>query len=132
MFKRFARTIEVEVFPGRFVYRCGQQERCVPTRGHIRKVKNQEPPCLFEEQPTTNEYVPVSLFSSLPPEFQEDIVDVLGVFLLYGIRPFCRLVRPIIVFTGVERFRTGFGFEYAVFREAGKLLAFGENEVYFK
>ncbi len=132
MLKRFARTIEVEVFPEEFVYRYGGQERRVSTRGYIRKAKNREPTYLFEEQPTTNEYVPISLFSSLPSDLQEDVVDVLGAFLLYGLGPLCSLMRPIIVFAGVERLSTGFGFEYAAFREAGKLLALGAKEVYFK
>jgi len=130
--KRFAKTIEVEVFPEESVYRYGGQERRVPTQGYVRKVKNSEPSYLFEEQPTTNEYVPVSLFSSLPADLREDIIDVLGAFLVYGIRPFRSLIRPIIVFVGVERLKTGFGFEYAAFREAGKLLALGAKEVYFK
>ncbi len=129
MLKRFARTIEVEVSPEEFVYRCGERERRVPTRGYIRKAKYGEPSYLFEEQPTTNESVPVSLFSSLPRDLQGDIVDVLGAFLVYGVRPLCSLIRPIIVFTGVERLSTGFGFEYAAFREAGKLFAL---EVYLK
>jgi hypothetical protein len=132
MLKRLARTIEVEVFPEEFVYRYGERERRVPTRGYIRKVKGQEPSYCFDEQPRTNEYLPVSLFSSLPGDLQEDIIDVLGAFLVYGIRPLCSLVRPIIVFAGVERLSTGFGFEYAAFREAGKLLALGAKEVYFK
>ncbi len=132
MLKRFARTIEVEVSPEEFVYRHGEQERRVPTRGYIRKAKNREPSYRFEEQPATNDYVPVNLFSSLPRDLQEDIVDVLGAFLLYGLGPFCSFMRPIIVFTGVERLSTGFGFEYAAFREAGKLLALNEKEVYFK
>jgi hypothetical protein len=131
MLKRFARTIEVEVFPEKFVYRYGQQERCVPTRGYIRKVKDQRPAYLFAEQAATSEDVPVSLFSSLPPELQEDIVDILGAFLVYGVGPLCRFLRPVIVFNGVERLRTGFGFEYAAFREAGKLSAFND-EVYFR
>jgi hypothetical protein len=132
MLKRFARTIEVEVSPEEFVYRYGDRERRVPTRGYIRKVKNREPSYLFEEEPVTNEYMPVSLFSSLPSDLQEDIVDVVGAFLLYGLGPLCSFMRPIIVFAGVERLSTGFGFEYAAFREAGKLLALNEKEVYFK
>jgi hypothetical protein len=132
MLKRFARTIEVDVFPEEFVYRYAQRERRVPTRGYIRKLNGQEPSYCFDEQPRTNEYLPVSLFSSLPAELQEDIVDVLSAFLLYGIGPLCSLMRPIIVFAGVERVSTGFGFEYAAFREAGKLLAMGGKEVYFK
>jgi hypothetical protein len=129
MLKRFARTIEVEISLDEFVYRYGEQERRVPTRGYIRKAKCGEPSHLFEEQPTTNESVPVSLFSSLPRGLREDIVDVLGVFLVYGVRPLCSLMRPIIAFKGIERLSTGFGFEYAAFREAGRLFAL---EVYFK
>jgi uncharacterized FAD-dependent dehydrogenase len=130
MLEKFARTIEVEVFPDEFVYRYGGRERRVPTRGYIRKVKDSTPSYLFEEQPTTDEYMPVNLFSSLPADLQEDIIDVLAAFLVYGVRPLCSFVRPIIVFTGVERLRTGFGFEYAAFREAAKLFAFGDKGVY--
>jgi len=129
MLERFARTIEVEVFPEKFVYRHGQQERCVATRGYIRKVKYGDSSYRFEEQPTTNDYAPISLFSSLSADAQEDIVDILAAFLLYGLRPLCSLMRPIIVFRGVERLKTGFGFEYAAFREAGKLFAVN---VYFR
>ena len=132
MLKRFARTIEVEVFREEFVYRYGEQERRVPTRGYIRRVENREPSYLFEEQPMTNEHMRVSLFSSLPADLQEDIVDILGAFLLYGLGPLCSFMRPIVVFTGVERLSTGFGFEYAAFREAAKLFALGGKEVYFR
>jgi hypothetical protein len=132
MLKRFARTIEVEVSPDEFVYQYGGQERRVPTRGYIRKVKNREPSYLFAEQPVTDECMPVSLFSSLPADLQEDIVDILGAFLLYGLGPLCSFMRLIVVFTGVERLSTGFGFEYAAFREAAKLFALGGKEVYFK
>jgi len=131
MFRRFARTIEVEVYPEEFVYRCGQRERRVPTRGYIKKVKDSTPSYVFQEQPATKEYVAVSLFSSLPPDLQEDIIDVLAAFLIYGVGPLCGFVRPIIVLTGVERLSTGFGFEYAAFREAAKLFAFGDKGVYF-
>ena len=81
MFRRFARTIEVEVYPEEFVYRCGPRERRVPTRGYIKKVKDSTPSYVFQEQPATKEYVAVSLFSSLPPDLQEDIIDVLAAFL---------------------------------------------------
>jgi hypothetical protein len=47
-------------------------------------------------------------------------------------RPLCRsLVRPILVFKGIEHFDTGFGFEYAAFREAGAEIA-ADGEVYFQ
>lgn len=132
--KRFARTIEIEVSPEQFVFRCDRQEHRVPTRGYVKKVRGEEPSYAFELEPKSDAYVAISLFSSLHPEFQQDIVHVLGAFLLYGMRPLCggSLVRPVIVFKGVESFETGFGFEYVAFREAAKLFALGEQEVYFK
>jgi hypothetical protein len=131
LLKRFARTIEIEVSPEEFVYRYRGQERRIPTRGYIAKIKG-EGFCWSEEQ-ETQEYVPICLFSSVPPEFHADIVELLVAFLMYGIWPFCRtLIRPVLIFCGVERFATGFGFEYPAFREAAKAIALGEKEIYFK
>ena len=129
--RRFARTIEVEVSPEEFVYRYREQERRVPTRGYIKHIPGEIPSYVFREQPKTNEYVPVSLFFSLPADARKDIVDVLAAFITFGVRPLTSIMRPILVFRGIERFETEFGFEYAAFREAGKLVAC-EEEVHFK
>jgi len=132
--RRFARTIEIEHSPEQFVFRCGRQEHRVLTRGYMKKLGGGEPSYAFELEPGSDAYVPVNLFSSLHPDFQQDIVHVLGAFPLYGVTPLCRgnLMRPIIIFRNVESLETGFGFEYAAFREAAKLFALGGEEVYFK
>ncbi len=65
--KRFARTIEIEVSPEQFMFRCGRQEHRVPTRGYIKKVGG-IPSYDFQEQPKTTEYMPIDLFSSLPAD----------------------------------------------------------------
>jgi len=134
MLERFARTIEVDVSPDEFVYRYGERERRVPTRGYLRKLEGPGGSYEFDEAQKTGQHIAVSLFSSLPVEFRADITEVLGAFILYGIQPLCRgtPIRPILVYQGIDRFETGFAFEYGVFREAGKLIALGDKAVYFK
>lgn len=134
--KRLARTIEIDVAPDRFVFRYGTEERSVPTQGHIRKVRHDPPEYCFDEERQKDADTPISLFAPLPPDLQEDFVYVLDAFLRYGIRhsigPVVNPIRlrPIVVFTGIERFETKWGFEYAVFKEAAKLFALEDKEVY--
>ncbi|MBN1361066.1 MAG: hypothetical protein JW993_10755 [Sedimentisphaerales bacterium] len=136
--KRFAKTIEIEVSPEAFVFRCKGEPIRIATHGYLRRLKSGVPPYEFGEEPGTSVCTPISLFSSLPREFHEDIVEVLAAFILYGItrlfkeKPNRSIVRPILLFRGIERFETGFGFEYAVFRAAGSMLALGATEVYFE
>jgi hypothetical protein len=120
---RFAKTIEIDVSLEEFVYRREDQEHRVATRGYIRKVKREEPSYEFDTELKTVADVPVCLFSSLPPEYRPDMTEILAAFLLYGISPLCHrnLIRPILVFKGIERFGMAFGFEYAAFRQAGEM-----------
>jgi hypothetical protein len=133
MIERFIPRIEIEVFRDRFVFRNGRQERVVPTRGYIKREKNHPRSYVFDEQPVSNEHRQISLFDSLPGDLQPDVVEILTSFLMCGIRPLCTgpigsWMRPVIVFTGVERFATGFGFEYAAFRAAAGHLAFDDGK----
>ena len=134
--KRFAKTIEIDVAPDRFVFRCGTKERAVPTQGYIRKIRNDPLEYCFDEERHKDADTPISLFAPLPADLQEDFVHVLDAFLLYGVRhaigPRPNPIRPIVVFTGIERFETKWGFEYAVFNEAAKLFALQEKEVYIR
>jgi hypothetical protein len=132
--RRLARTIDIEVGPECFIFRCGQRENRVSTSGYIRKVARQEPPYLFDLERKTDEYSPVHLFGPLAPPLREDFVQVLGAFLIYGAVPLCGrgpVIRPVIVFHGVERLPSADGFAPAVLKEAGKLFALGDREVYF-
>jgi hypothetical protein len=130
--KRFARTIEVEVGPECFVFRCGPRERRVPTRGYIRETIWCDPAWAFSEQPKTDKDVPVSLFAPLPPELQKDFGNILAAFLAYGIRPLSNFIRPIIILTGIEHFAGESGFDPAAFSTAAKLVALGGREVYLR
>lgn len=122
--KRFYRTIEIEVSPKESAYRYKDRERRVPTRGYLRKGGGDDWGYQFDEKRQTTEHVPIDLSCEVPLEFRPDIGKVLAAFLWYGMRPLCnRLVRPALVFKGIERFDTGFGFEYAAFREAGAEIA---------
>ncbi|GEM_PF-3397826 len=128
--ERFYRTIEIEASPEAFTYRYKDRERRVSTRGYLRKSGGDDWGYQFEEKCETTEHVPIDLSSAVPLEFRPEVGKVLAAFLWYGMRPLCsRLVRPILVFKGIERFDTGFGFEYAAFREAGTEIAV---EVHFQ
>jgi hypothetical protein len=133
--KRFAKTIEIDVAPDRFIFRCGTKECSVPTHGYIRKIRNDPLEYCFNEERQKDADAPISLFAPLPPDLQEDFVYVLDAFLRYGIGhsigPVVNPIRlrPIVVFTGLERFETKWGFEYAVFKEAAKLFALHDKEV---
>ena len=127
--KRLARTIEIDVAPDHFVFRYGTEERSVPTQGYIRKIRDEPLEYCFDEERQKDADILIRLFSPLPPDLQEDFVYVLDAFLRYGIVPFANLIRPIVVLTGIERFETGWGFEYAVFKEAAKLIALQDKEV---
>ncbi|UCD53509.1 MAG: hypothetical protein JSW27_12810 [Phycisphaerales bacterium] len=134
--KKLARTIEIDVAPDRFVFRCGTKEHSIPTQGYIRKIRNDPLEYCFDEERQKDADRPISLFAPLPPDLQEDFVYVLDAFLLYGIQhgigPMLNPIRPIVVFTGIERFETKWGFEYAVFKEAAKLFALQDKEVYIR
>jgi hypothetical protein len=118
--KRFYRTIEIAVSPEEFTFRYKDQERRVSTRGYLLKIKDDEWGYRFDGERKTPEHVPIDLSLGVPVELRRDISKVLAAFLWYGMRPLCcRLIRPLLVFKGVDRFDTGFGFEYAAFREAG-------------
>jgi hypothetical protein len=132
LLKRFARTIEVEVGPEYFVYRYGQKENRVLTRGYIRKSAAGETSWAFSDRPEMGKCKAISLFSAFPPELREDFVDILAAFLSYGVRPLSNFIRPVIIITGMERFAAGSGFEYATFAAAAKLVALAGTEVYFK
>jgi hypothetical protein len=128
--KRLARTIEIDVAPDRFVFRYRTEERSVSTQGYIRKIKNQPPEYCFDEERQKDADIPISLFAPLPSDLQEDFVYVLDAFLRYGIGPLTNPILPIVVFTGIERFETRWGFEYAVFKEAARLFALHGEEVH--
>ena len=137
LFKRLARTIDVEVAPEFFVFRYGQREHRVPTHGYIRRAKGAVPPYEFDLEPKTDQHVPITLFEPLPPEMEEDFIQILSAFLMHGVRPLYRvnpltgLVRPVVVFHGVERLDGMLRPTRAVLKEAAKLFAFGNDEVYF-
>jgi hypothetical protein len=130
--KRFARTIEVEVGPEYFVFRCGQKENRVLTRGYIRQTIWCDPAWAFGEQPKTDKDVPISLFAPLPPELQKDFVAILAAFLAYGVRPLSNIIRPIIILTGMEHFATEPGRDREALVAAAKLVALGGSEVSFQ
>jgi hypothetical protein len=136
-FKRLARTIDVEVGPEFFVFRYGQREHRVPTRGYIRRAKGAVPPYEFELERRKDEDVPIRLFEPLAPELEEDFIQILSAFLMHGVRPLYRvnpwtaLIRPVIVFHRVERLDGALGPTQAVLKEAAKIFALGDKEVYF-
>ncbi len=136
-FKRLARTIDIEVGPEFFVFRYGQREHRVPTHGYIRRAKGAVPPYEFELERKKDEDVPIRLFEPLAPEVEEDFIQILGAFLMHGVRPHYRvnpwtgLIRPVVVFHGVERLDGKLGPTRAVLKEAAKIFALGDKGVYF-
>jgi hypothetical protein len=133
MLKKFASMIEIDISPEQFVYRKAQQELPIATRGYVKKTTwGATSYYTYAPHQKTEKYIPITLFSRTFPDVQENFIHVLAAFISYGTRQLCGWIRPIIFFTGITRFETEFGFEYVVFKEAAKLIAFGGKEIYFK
>lgn len=138
LFKRLARRIEIDVSPECFVFRWKQWKHRVPTSGYIRRAKGAVPPYEFSLERETDQHVPIPLFGPLPPELEEDFIQILSAFLMYGVQLLYRVnrltgfVRPVVVFHGVERLDATLGFAAAALKEAAKIFALGDTEVYFE
>lgn len=80
----------------------------------------------------TDKDIPIRLFESLPPELEEDFVQILAAFLIFGVNPVTGPVLPVVVFRGVERLEGMLEPADAILKEAAKIFAFGGTEVYIE
>jgi hypothetical protein len=138
MFKKFAKIIEIRCSSEYFLFRNEKEERTIPTHGYITQISRRSPnrdilapTYQYEQYQKTDKYLPISLFTGDFIKTQQYFIPILVAFLWHGVKPLCGMVKPILLFTKMEEFATPFGFEYVIFREAGKLIAFGRKEVYF-
>lgn len=132
MFKRLARRIDIDVSPEYFVFRWRQQEHRVPRSGYIRRAKRSEPPYEFDLEQKTDKHMPIRLFEPLPPELEEDFIQILAAFLIFGVGPVTGPVLPVVVFHGVEGLDGMLEPADAILKEAAKIFAFGGTEVYIE